>query len=167
MDTVAVPGVECPCPGTPHPEGDIVTLRSRLGLSAGTQLQTVIVQANQSGAPVGEVAGLLAETYLRVGIIEWTFVDEDGKPVAVTPENIERLLLEDFARATPVADKCDELYAGTVLGPLVNGAAKSSPTTPTAKSTSRPATGSRRSPKRSKPSSTSTTLTGATATTSQ
>jgi len=166
MDTVAVPGVACPCPGTPHPEGDIVTLRGTLGLAAGTQLQTLIVQANQSKAETAEVAGALAEAYLRVGIVAWTFVDADGKPVPVSPDTIQSMLLDDFGRAAPVADAADGLYSGTVLGPLVNGAAKSSPTTPTERSTSPRASGSQKNPKPSRRSSTSTTQTDVTATTS-
>lgn len=167
MDTVAVPGVECPCPGTPHPEGDVVTLRSRLGLAAGVELQSIIIAANASGQSSNVVAGVLLEAYIRLGVSAWTFVDEDGKPIPITNDSVQSLILDDFTLATPIAEKANELYEGAVLGPLVNGAAKSSRTTPTDKSTSRPATGSRRSPKRSKPSSTSTTLTGATATTSQ
>lgn len=166
MDTVAVPGVACPCPGTPHPEGDVVTLRARLGLASGVELQSIIVTANAQGQPTSVVTGLLLEAYIRLGVSDWTFVDDKGKPIPVTSETIQSMILDDFTLATPIAEKANELYEGPVLGPLVNGAAKSSPTTTTAKSTSQPATGSRKNPKPSRRSSTSTTQTGATVLTS-
>lgn len=167
MDTVAVPGVECPCPGTPHPEGDVVTLRGRLGLSAGVQMQQLIIKANAEGQGTPELTGLLMESYIRFGVCDWTFVNEDGKPVPITNDTIQSLILDDFTTASPIAEVADGLYEGPVLGPLVNGAATSSRTTPTGRSTSRRASGSRRNPKRSKRSSTSAIPTDATATTSQ
>lgn len=163
MDTVAVPGVACPCPGTPHPEGDTVELRETLGLGAGVALQKLVVGTN---APEPEIIGQLMEAYLRFGVCAWTFVDADGKAVPVTPDTLQALLLDDFSRAYPVAEAADKLYEGPVFGPLATAAANLSRTTPTAASTSRKGSGSRKNGMRSKPSSTSTTQTGATVQTS-
>ena len=165
MDTVKVEGVACPCPGTPHPEGDTVELRARVGLAGGAQLQTLIVRANADGMDTAELTGKLVEGYLLVGVCGWSFVDDKGKPIPVTPDTIRSLLLDDFERASPVAEKADSLYEGPILGPLVNGAASSSRSTRTRGSTSQKAPGSRKSPRRSKPSLTSTTPTVVTATT--
>lgn len=164
--TIGVNIGACQCPGTPHPDGDEVHLRERLGLAAGVQLQGIVLQGNALKRNLEETTGLLMEAYLKVGVAAWNLRDADGKPLPVTPETIAEQLLSDFVRATPVAEKADELYMGPVIGPLVNGAARSSPTTPTGTSTSRTASGSQKSPRQSKRSSTSTTPTAATATTS-
>ena len=166
MTPIPVPGVECPCPGKPHPEGDIVELRDRLGLAAGTTLQSLTLQSRASGEDAAQVTGRLVESYLLVGVCGWTFTDENGKPVPVTEDNIRSLLLEDFGLAYPIAEKADELYHEAVLGPLVNGPSKSSPATSTGVSTSASKNGSRKRPRPSRPSSTTTSQTGVTVTTS-
>lgn len=162
---VAVP-VPCQCPGTPHPDGDTVYLRSKLGLGAGIELQRLVVEANQNRDNAAALSGKLAEAYVRLGVCGWTFVNEHAKSIPVTTEAIESLLLSDFSRGAEVADKADELYMVTVLAPLVRRAATSLPTTPTDASTSAAPDGLPKRPKRSKRSSTSTTQTVATATTS-
>lgn len=166
MDTAKVTGVVCPCPGTPHPDGDTVELRPRLGLAAGIELQNIIVQANREGRDTNSLTGILVEGYVRLGVCAWTFVDAAGKPVPVSPESIQSLLLDDFTRATPIAEKADELYEAMVVGPLVAAAATSSPSTPTESSTSPTDSGSPKSPTPSQPSSISTTPTEDTETTS-
>ena len=165
MDTVAVTGVVCPCPGTPHPDGDTVELRARLGLAAGIELQQLIVKANASGQTPEAMTGLLVESYIRLGVADWTFVGEGGGAVPVNAEMIQKYILDDFTTATPVAEKANDLYEGPVLGPLVNGVANSSRSTRTGSSTSRTGSGSQKNPKRSQQSSTGTTQTAVTATT--
>jgi hypothetical protein len=163
--SVAVPVGPCQCSGTPHEDGDVVELRPRLGLAQGVQIQTAIIMARNEGTPPEVVTGVLAEQYLRVGVMGWNFTSEGGKPLPVTPGNIEERLLSDFSVGTLVSDAADELYAATVVLPLVERAARSSPTTTTNGSTSATNGGSSKRPKRSKPSSTSTSTTAVTATT--
>jgi hypothetical protein len=114
--------VACPCPGTPHAE-DTVYLRDKLGLAGGATLQRLVVEVNQSGSDQAETSGRLAEAYLRVGVADWTFTDENGRKVPVNPDNLQRLLLDDFSLAMPVADRADELYLQPVLGFLLAKAA--------------------------------------------
>lgn len=166
-ERVPVPIGPCACPGTPHTDGDVVELRTRLGLSAGVQLQRLIVEARQNRPDSIELTGKLAESYLLVGVAGWNLVDEAGRPVPVTPDTIQAQLLADFSRSAELADKADELYMGPVLGPLVKRAASLSPTTTTAGSTSARGSGSSRSQRRSKRSSTSSTRTAATGKTSR
>jgi hypothetical protein len=155
----------CRCPGAPHPDGDVVSLRLVLGLASGIAIQRLIVEANQDRADAAEIAGRLAEAYLLHGVAEWNLVDERGA-IAVTPEAIRRELLDDFSRGAPVAEAADELYMATVLGPLVNRALQSSPTTSTNGSTSVTLAGRSKPRRRSKPSSTTTIPMDATAETS-
>ena len=162
--------VACPCPGAPH-ETDTVRLRPKLGLRAGVSLQGQIVaarNAREAGIEVNEteVYAALTEGYLLHGVAEWTFTDAEGAPIPVTPDTIRSVLLDDFALASPVADRADALYAQAVILPLVDLGSTSLPRSRTNGSTSVPTTPTRKRQKRSRPSSTSTSLTGVTATTS-
>lgn len=167
MDTVSVTGVVCPCPGTPHPDGDTVDLFARLDLPRGAELQSRALLARQLELDGPALIGYLKAAYVRVGVAGWTLVDDEGKAEPVTPDNIERLLISDFGRAAPIAEKADELYFDPVLAPLLNGAARSSHSTTTVASTSANGSTSHKPRRRSRPSSTSTTPTAATEATSE
>jgi hypothetical protein len=158
--------IACPCPGTPHPDGDTVSLREKLGLAAGIAIQRMVIDANQNRPDTAELTGKLAEGYLLHGVEAWTLVGENGGAVPVNETTIRQRLLDDFTVAAPIADAADKLYMAAVILPLVNGAQTSSPSTPTNGSTSRPRSGTSKRPKPSKQSSTTTTLTELTETTS-
>lgn len=149
--TEAVEGIPCPCPGTPHPDGDTVYLRSKLGLRAGATLQNLVIVARnrhiasvEEGAPVPDMTPLaeaeltaeLTEGYILMGVVDWTFTDPDGRKVPVHADTIRALLLEDFGMASAVADRADELYMPAVIGPLVKAAEPSSQDITTDESTS-------------------------------
>jgi hypothetical protein len=161
--------VACPCPGTPHPDGDTVYLHPKLGLAAGIAVQKLIIEANQSEERLNaaELTGVLAEGYLLYGVTSWTLLDEQGKPLPVNRDTIRAALLEDFTVGAPIADVADDLYMGPVLLPLVKRASNSSPSSPTNGSTSARKASTRKRQKPSKQSSTTTSQTGVTATTSQ
>lgn len=171
MDLVHVQ-VACPCPGTPHTE-DTVGLRPKLGLVGGTIVQGVVVAAkkaaDEAGAPldVAVTTALVSEAYLLQGVVEWSFVDQLGKPVPVTPETIRSHLLDDFGLASLVSDKADELYMESVIRPLLVPVSNSSPPTPISASTSVSSSNTPRRPRPSKRSSTSTTPTDDTETTTE
>jgi hypothetical protein len=158
--------IPCPCPGQPHPDGDTVSLREKLGLAAGIAVQRLVIDANQNRPDTAELAGRLAEGYLLYGIEAWTLVGEGGGAVPVNETTIRARLLSDFATAAPIADAADGLYMAAVILPLVNRAQTSSPSTPTNGSTSRPRSGTSKRPKLSKPSSITTTPTVSTVSTS-
>lgn len=159
--------VACPCPGTPHPDGDTVNLRDKLGLAAGMAVQRLVLEANASlGKTAADLTGQLAEAYLLYGVESWTFVNEAGGLLPVNDTTVQSVLLADFSLSSPVAEAADDLYMGPVLLPLVEKAKKLSPSTPTDGSTSATRTGGSSPRKRSKQSSTTTTRTAATETTS-
>jgi hypothetical protein len=145
----------CACPGSPHSE-DRVELRPKLGLAEGVRLQAKVVEAKQNGVDAPTLTGMLAESYLLIGVKDWNLVDDKGKPVPVTPETIKAHLLDDFDRAAPVSDAADVLYREVAIGFLVKQAASLSRSTTTNGSTSPMDGGSPKAPKRSKRSSTST-----------
>lgn len=179
-EPVAVHIDACPCPGAPHPDGDDVYLRPRLGLKEGIAVQKLVIDARreQERLDAAEATGVVAEGYLLYGVIGWTFVDADGAALPVNRQTITERLLDDFTVGEKVADVADDLYMAAVLLPLLRQVPSFSPAGPTNGSTSRASTSAKAtgrsrstrrsssSPKRSTPSSTTTTQTGATVMTS-
>jgi len=159
----------CHCPGTPHPDGDFVYLRPKLGLREGIILQEPV--ADWLNVPAADRPGQeymraeLSERYLILGIAEWNLTDEDGA-IVVNPLSIREHLLNDFDRAEPAAEKGDELYSDVALGPLRKLVAMSSKATSNNGSTSPTSITSRKRRKPSKRSSTSTSPMADTVTTS-
>ena len=114
VSDVPVPVGPCLCPGEPHRDGDVVYLAPVLSTLAGQAAQGAIQDAITDTVRLEE---LLWRIYRDLCITDWNFVDEDGDPVPLTPENKERGL--PFAKGGRlVAEKADELYAQDVLAPL-------------------------------------------------
>ena len=149
----------CRCPGAPHPDGDVVFLHPNIGFHGGIVAQNVIV----SGLERSELQASLLDVYIRYGVADWSFVDEDGDKVA---DAIESIILRNFAIGAAVADKADAIYTDSVLNPLRAVPSKSSKPSRINGSTSAPTASSSKRPRPLKPSSTTTTPTDDTATTS-
>jgi hypothetical protein len=109
----------------------------------------------------------MTEGYILHGINAWTLVDDAGKPLAPTLDNIQRVFLDEFSdRTMPLAEAANELYETQVIDPLVKAASSSSPGSPTNESTSPTLEDTPKTKaKPSRRSSTSTTPTADTATT--
>ena len=167
-DSLVPVSVACPCPDTPHADGDTVFLAPHLSLKGGLLAEATMVRSwgklNVKGKlPEVTEASLaieasLREIYVSDGVKDWTFVDEEG-PIEVNEQSIHDLLLSNFTLARPVGDKADELYTASVLDPLLARLSISSPSSrrraSTSTSPSSPSSGKRPRPLR--PSSTSTT----------
>jgi hypothetical protein len=132
----------CYCPGRPH-EADIVYLAPSLSMAGGMAAQSAISDGLTDSLKLQE---LLAEVWIRFGIVGWNLVDEDGHPLPLT----------DIAAALPygkggrlVAEKADDLYAEDVLAPLVARLRTTSPRGRTNGSTSTPQKSTRKRPSRS------------------
>lgn len=132
--------VTCPCPGSPHPDGDTVTLRDKPTFHMGT---TALGWAGRQTVSDVPSTGEIMEVYLRDGIIDWTFVEEDGTPRALNNEGID-WLLEDYELAFPIAEQAAELYTDRIFDPLVKRISNSSRTGLTGNSTSRSSRRTRR-----------------------
>jgi hypothetical protein len=161
--------IACPCPpkadGTlRHPDGDTIRLRERLDFHAATTIRKSIglLYVEDPGASPAEVLAVLTENYILFGVEGWTLVDEKGKPLEVSRAAIRSRLLSGAVDVTELADAADALYAPTVMLPLLAAGRRSSPPGPTDGSTSATNGSSTKPPKRSRPSSTSTTPTGVT-----
>lgn len=154
--------IACVCPpkadGQPRHESDEVTLRERLDFRGAVTARNSIAYAYNEDemSSVPEILARLTETYLIVGISEWTLRDAEGKPVPVSSSAIRSFMAAHPDEAMTVGDAADELYAESVMRPLLAAASTSSSDTPTAPETS-PTNGSPSGPpKPSKRSSTTT-----------
>lgn len=134
--------VPCPCSGTPHPDGDVVTLRDipsfRMGANA----------LGWASQPTSQPASAdISEMFIREGITAWTFLEDDGSTKPVTDETLD-WFLDDYTRAYPVAEVAAGLYADVIFAPLQAQVRSSSPTSRTGRSTSArsPRSRSRQSP---------------------
>lgn len=137
---------ECRCSGLPHPDGDTVSLSKNPPLEVGLAASQAMAE---DGADNIRIA--LGLAYLRA-IEAWTFLDDDGDPIPVTPENI-RLALPWDKGGSIVAEKADDLYTEAVLSPLLRRLSNTSPAGPMAGSTSANRESRRHPPRSSKSSS--------------
>ena len=115
---VPVPLGFCPCEGEPHEDGDIVYLRPELSAAAGIRAQSHIIAAASGQLAQAEAEAIISALWLEVGVVEWTFLFDDGSPIPVTPENVVRALPYEKGGAQ-VADVADDLYAASVMTPLL------------------------------------------------
>lgn len=151
-ELVPVPLGYCPCEGSPHPDGDVVYLWPELSMPGGMAAQGAIAEA-YVGTSLDQLRlqELLARVWIRHGVAEWTFLDDLGVPIPVTPETVEVAL--PFAKGGRlVADKADDLYAEAVTAPLVERLSvlsKRGPTRASQPATSRNGTSHPKRPRRS------------------
>lgn len=165
--------IRCVCS---HHETDTVVLRDRLDFRQAASIKgdIVVMKIDNPDSTPGAILAVLSEGYLRQGIESWSLVGQDSKPLPVTQSAIEEFILANIDVAMELADVADDLYAKSVMLPLLGMASPSSQATPTATSTSQEPSSSREEPRptsptslptRSRPSSTSTTPTADTVTT--
>jgi hypothetical protein len=133
--------IDCGCPpkdGQPRHSSDTVTLHEPI-LPIIRRALLYDLSLLGDGASVGDQLALLSEGYVLRCIDAWTLVDDKGKPVPPSRDNIRTLLLERPDYGDPVAKAADDLYSEAVLLPLLLGASTSSSAGRTGRSTS-PAT---------------------------
>ena len=116
-DPVPVPLGYCPCEGSPHPDGDIVYLRPELSVPAGVKARSWFVDSITGEVDSANLQERIAAVWLEAGVMSWTFLDDDGEPIPVTPENIA-LALPYGKGGRLVADRADDLYVPSVVTPL-------------------------------------------------
>lgn len=113
---------ECPCPGTSHPEGDVVFLKDEPDVPMFVAFNITWSDVSQESLSINEwqadIQGRLAALYLRHGIRRWTFTDEKDNSVPITPGNVARLL-PYMKGGKEVADACAELYSEKLTAPFV------------------------------------------------
>lgn len=128
---------ECPCPGTPHADGDTIFLRSELDLQGGFTFTSAFSTnaQDEGGMPIEQALGM---AYLVAGITDWTFLDADGARIPASRTNISKL------KWTPavgeIAQVAGQRYGVAALLPLVAIAQRSSLPGPTRRARSTSAT---------------------------
>lgn len=158
-DLIPVEGVPCPCPGSPHTEGDTVYLHPHISFRGGVLAEKKAIDAIQAGEGDYQdaVQAALLETYVLHGVADWTLTNGDGVSVIpVNEDSITRHLLSNYGAALMVAEQANDLYKEEILGPLRTRLLKSLPRSRTTVSTSARTGSSAERPKRLKRSSTST-----------
>ena len=111
MEPIVVRARDCACPGTPHEEGDTVSVLPVPSLACGLAAQADIVAAAGDGSILAQ---RWLTTYIRHGAVAWNLLDVSGKPL---PFDVDAILA-DYTFALPVANRVDELYSDAVLAPL-------------------------------------------------
>ena len=148
--------IPCICPDKSHADGDSIGFLWPLDFSRMALINRTIryEKTARAGLSMPAALAMLAELYLRNCITSWT-LQEDGKPIPATEENVERYLMNGAPDvALDVADAADDLYSEAVLSPLVQKASTSSLAGATSESTSPPkANGAQSIQKRSSRSS--------------
>lgn len=153
-EPVAVDLGPCECPGTPHEDGDKAWLRPGLTPEGGARATHVLMGASARGEDA--TIGALSMAFLVGGLVGWTLLDDDGKPLSYDEETLASGRIDWETTLSPIANRADALYATSVINPLVKGLSEPLQRGPTEASTS-PTNGSS-SPSLS-PSEPSTTLT--------
>jgi hypothetical protein len=78
----------CHCPGTPH-DADLFWLAEELPMAAGLAASS----ATQNGVAESDALATVIPAMLRNGALaRWNLVDDEGKPLALTPRSIESRL---------------------------------------------------------------------------
>ena len=146
----------CRCPGgspIPHPDGDTVTLASRLSVPMGAAASAAL---NDALPTLGGMQAALTGVYLAPapsgGITRWSFLDAEGKPEPISAETVERLIPWSNG-GMEVAEEADRLYAPELMAPFLRRLAKLSAPGPTDTSTSASPPSGPSSPTPSVPSS--------------
>jgi hypothetical protein len=104
----------CFCPNAPH-DSDIVYLAPSLSMAGGMAAQSAISAGLTDSLKLQE---LLAEVWIRHGVVGWNLLDEDGDDLPVTPATIAAALPYGKGGRL-VAERADDLYAEDILAPLV------------------------------------------------
>jgi hypothetical protein len=118
----------CRCPGTPHPDGDTVSLDTQLSTPAGIAAQAALMEGSSwEERYAGMVMGLM-----RFSVRDWTLRDENGA-IPITAANVDQHL-PWLRGGKEVAAAITELHQASILDPFVEAfnrqqSAKKTPTT--------------------------------------
>ena len=112
---------DCRCPGSPHAL-DTVWLKPELdvplAIAANAAIRSIEVGELSAGEANAEVQYVLTGVYLRHSIVRWTFTDEKGLDIPITPSNVARLLPWGNGGGE-VVEAADNLYSEKLFAPLV------------------------------------------------
>lgn len=147
-DLVIVNVGTCRCDGSPHADGDTVSLRPKLTTPMGAAAMAVLSGTSEPG----ELESALTAVFLQLGIAAWSFTDTAGLPVAVNAASIERLL-PWTAGGWEIANRVFDLYGEDLFAPLAPRRSKPSRNGLTASSMSATRLSGSKRPKRRSPSS--------------
>lgn len=108
-----VPVGACRCPGTPHADGDVVYLAPKLSLSGGLAASAAISISDGPTAVYQNIALALIDH----GVADWTFQDDKGNKLPISPATI-RGSLPWTEGGSEVANAAIEQYGESVMAPF-------------------------------------------------
>ncbi len=126
-------------------------------MTMGLRANGAIAQAKNNAALLELLLGLV---FIEDGIVDWTFVDGEGRRIPLTAENIERLLPWGKGGAL-VAEEANKLYWPVIRDPLVRRSKLSSRLGPSNGSTYPKTPSPSTSPRSSRSSSPESSVTSA------
>lgn len=127
-----------------------------LGEAANQAIKHAVTEYDDPQEQEDAISRVLVVVYVRFGVADWDYLDEHGRKVPRTRENMDAVLA-DLPVARAIAAKGDELYSEAVLAPLRELASKSRQASRSGKSTPRSRRSSSKRPRSSGPSTTSST----------
>ena len=118
----------CRCPGAPH-SNDWVELHPQVTIPIGTAVYAAVRAAGEDSQLM---QGLMARSYVLLGIRRWSFTDLDREVIPVTPGHVGWSELVDHLLpwnngGMEVANLADALYSDDVLRPLTSRPSTQSP----------------------------------------
>lgn len=136
MNEIEVPIGECRCPGTPHPDGDVVWMRDRPDTAMALAAESSM---HQSSNLMGEPSAAVFSVYIRHGVVRWNLLTEEGKAIPVTFDTILDRMADWLHGGKIVSEKGVELYHSLIFAPPAPARVASQP--PTRKGSSTPPNG--------------------------
>jgi hypothetical protein len=129
MELVEVRVRGCACPGSPHAEGDTVSLLPQLSIEGGAAAELDLVEvmnaAKEGDSREASYAKLLVRwtaTFVRYGAVSWNWLQTGKDGPEPVPFDVE-LLVNDYSLARLVAGRANDLYQKAALDPLLEAAA--------------------------------------------
>jgi hypothetical protein len=136
-DLIPVPVGECRCPGTPHEDGDVVSLYPNLPMTVGMAAHSAMSVLSDGVERLTAVYRIVTEGC----IADWTFVDDRGSKLPINPSTINSLLPWNKG-GSEVALTATNLHASTLLAPFKTPSREEKTPTPISSRTGRTAKGS-------------------------
>lgn len=112
-DLTPVPVGECRCPGTPHEGGDIVYLYPELPMTVGMTAHSAMSVLSDGVERLAAVYRIVTEGC----IADWTFVDDEGEKVPISPATIRGALPWNRG-GQQVALTATDMHAAALLAPF-------------------------------------------------
>ena len=98
-------------------ERDIVRVLARHGAAVLSEPLSTVMTRTVVTCTRSDTIGDIMETYLREGVVDWTFTLENGDHRPCDDEGLD-WLMDDYELAYPIANAAAEVYTEAIFRPL-------------------------------------------------